>query len=227
MAFKKFWVIGLIFALMFLLSENVSAMTFSKIIPIGEVGFPAQAPYQGFVVKGENYNSGTPYIENYNYADETPVKTYTKGTARFENLYCKYDFNLSDNPIKFGGKDNYILELDGSDKKIFRIENDGGINLYVVYHNYCVTELNILGTQKNGKWVNYVNSKKLSEIYFNGNDGYKMDGGIIYEIPTCDKNFIVIKYRRWHWDDVSEPEGEFRFKWNDAAQLFDIEHKIY
>ena len=87
--------------------------------------------------------------------------------------------------------------------------------------------MNILGTQKNGKWVNYVNSKKLSDIYFNGNDGYKMDGGIIYEIPTCDKNFIVIKYRRWHWNDVSEPEGEFRFKWNDAAQLFDIEHKIY
>lgn len=232
MAFKKFWVMIFMFAVMFLLSENVSAMTFSKIVKIGEVGFPAQAPYQGFVVRGEFYNSGTPYIENYKYEDGTPIKTYKAGTARFgsepNDLYCHYDFNLSDKPIKFGGKNNYILELDGSDKNIFSIENDGGIKLYVVYHNYCVTELNILGTQKNGKWVNYVNTKNLSEIYFNGNEGYKKDGGIIYNVPICRNDTIVIQYGRWHWaEEVSEPEGEFRFKWNDAAQWFNIEHIIY
>ncbi len=234
MSCKKFGLVALIFMIMFILSENVAAMTFSKIEKIGEVGFPTQAPYHGFSIRGEFYNSGTPYVEEYNYIDDgTPIKTYTKGTARFgsepNDLYCKYDFNLDfpDKPIKFGGKNNYILGLDGSDKDIFSIENNGGIKLYVVYHNYCVTQLNILGTQKNGKWVNYIDSKKISETYFGGNEGYKKDGGIIYDVPTCRNDTIVIKYRRWYWKGRSEPEGEFRFKWDDAAQWFGVEHIVY
>ena len=227
MTCKKFWVATLIFAIMFLLSENVFAMKFSQPVKIGEVGFPAQAPYHGFVVRGESNNSGTPYVEEFNYSDGTPIKTYTKGVARFgDNLYCKYDFD-SDNPIKFGGKDNYILNSDGSDKEIFQIENDGGINLFVVYHKYCVTDLKIFGTQKNGKWINFIDSKKISVDYFNGNEGYKKDGGIIYDLPACRDDTIIVKYRSWHWDGESEPKGEFQFKWNDAAQIFNVKHIIY
>ena len=228
MTCKKFWIVSVIFAAMFLLSANVDAMTFSQIKKIGDVGFPAQAPYHGFIVKGENYNSGTPYVEEFKYSDGTPIKTYTVGVARFGNdLYCKYDFNSDDTPIKFGGKNNYILNLDGSDKEVFKIENEGGINLYVIYHNYCVTDLKILGTQKNGKWVNFIDSKKISADYFDGNDAYKNDGGVIYDIPTCRDEKIIVQYRRWHWNGESEPEGEFQFKWNDAAQLFNVEHIIY
>lgn len=230
MAFKKFWVIILIFAVMFLLSENVFAMTFSQIKKIGEIGFPAQAPYHGFIVRGENYNSGTPYVEEFNYSDDgTPIKTYIEGIARFDNLYCIYDFNFdfSAGPIRFGGKDHYILALDGSDKEIFKIENDGGINFYLIYHNYCGTTLNILGTRRNGNWINFIDSKKISENYFDGNEGYKVDGGIIYNFPICFNDIITIQYRRWHWDGESEPEGEFKFKWNDEAQEFIMEHIIY
>ncbi|MBQ7198434.1 MAG: hypothetical protein IJS29_04130 [Selenomonadaceae bacterium] len=230
MALKKFGLVAVMFAVMFLLSGNVSAMTFSRIVKIGEVGFPAQAPYHGFIVRGENYNSGTPYVEEFNYSDDgTPIKTYTKGTAIFDNLYCNYDFNLdfADKPIKFGGKNNYILGLDGSDKEIFKIENNGGIKLYVIYHNYCGTQLNILGTQKNGNWVNYIDSKKISENYFNSNEGYKKDGGIIYDVPTCRDDTIIIQYRRWYWNGESEPEGEFNFKWDDNAQRFNVEHIVY
>lgn len=230
MACKKFWVASLIFAIMFLLSENVFAMKFSQPIKIGDVGFPTQAPYHGFIVRGESYNSAPPYIEDFRYNDDdTPIKTYTKGIARFDKLYCSYDFNLdfADNPIKFGGKDNYILNSDGSEKEIFKIENDGGINLYVVYHNYCVTDLKILGTRRNGKWITFIDSKKITANYFDGNEGYKKDGGIIYDKPTCRNDTIIIKYRRWHWDEISEPEGEFQFKWDDAAQIFDVAHIVY
>lgn len=233
MACKKFFVTALIFATMFLFSENVFAMTFSQPVKIGEVGFPAQAPYHGFVVRGESYNSGTPYVEEFNYSDGTPIKTYTAGVARFGNepnaLYCKYDFNLdfAASPIKFGGKGNYILGLDGSDKTIFKIENDVGINLFVIYHNYCVTDLKIFGTQKSGKWITFIDSKKISADYFDGNEGYKKDGGIIYDIPICRDDTIIVQYRSWHWDGKSEPIGEFNFKWNDSAQLFNVEHIIY
>lgn len=38
---------------------------------------------------------------------------------------------------------------------------------------------------------------------------------------------IIIQYRRWHWQGESEPEGEFKFTWNDEAQEFNVEHIIY
>lgn len=50
---------------------------------------------------------------------------------------------------------------------------------------------------------------------------------VIYDKPICRNDSIVIVYRRWHWKGMSDPEGEFRFKWDDAAQWFGIEQVVY
>ena len=227
---KKFF--GVIFSLLFMTNSAV-AMTFSQPVEIGTVGFPVQAPYHGFIIDGATTNTGTPYNETEFTYKGKPLQTYTKGVATFGNgndaLFCYYDFTTGDyiNAIKFGGKNNYVLSRTGTDKDILKIENDGGITLYVVYHNYCVSHLNIIGRQKDGKWVNYIDSKEISKNYFSGKDAYKEDGGVIYEKPISSGDTIIIPYYRWHWEGRSEHEGEIRLKWDDAAQWFGIEKIIY
>lgn len=217
-----------------MITNSGFAMAFSQIVEIGEVGFPVQAPYHGFIIRGESYNTGTPYLEDKKYSrSKETLKTYTNGIARFgvgENaLYCNYNFKASDfaRSIKFGGENDYAITLDGTYKEVFRIDNTEKQALYAIYHQYCVSDLNIIGIQKNGKWVSYINSKKISQMYFNGKDAYKEDGGVIYDKPICRNGSIVIVYRRWHWKGMSDPEGEFRLKWDDKAQWFGIEQVVY
>lgn len=45
-----------------ILSCNAFAMNFTQPVKIGEIGFPVQAPYHGFIIKGESYNTGTPFF---------------------------------------------------------------------------------------------------------------------------------------------------------------------
>ncbi len=222
---KKF--LGLLIVLM-MIASNCLAMTFSQPVEIGEIGSPVQSPYHGFVVDGATENNGTSYNENRERRGK-PLITYTKGTARFGDLYCKYNFgrNFNDQTISFGGKNNFILNMDGTFKQIFSIGNDSSLKLYAIRFYYCVTDLKIIGTRKDGKWVVYIDSKKLSDKYFGGKDRYKEDGGVIYDVPTCVGDKIVVTYRRWYWKGISEPEGEFRFKWDDKAQWFGIEQVVY
>ena len=222
---KKF--LGLLLMLM-MIASNCLAMTFSQPVKIGEIGSPVQSPYHGFIVNGATENNGTSYNENRE-REGKPLITYTQGTARFGDLYCKYNFvrNLNGQTISFGGKNNFILNMDGTFKQIFSIGNDSNLKLYAIRFYYCVTDLKIIGTQKDGKWVVYIDSKKLSNKYFGGKDRYKEEGSVLYDVPTCNGNTIVVKYRRWYWKGNSEPEGEFRFKWDDKAQWFGVEQVVY
>ena len=227
---KKFF--GAIFA-MLLISNSAAAMNFSQPVEIGTVGFPVQAPYHGFIIYGATSNTGTPYNEtDFTYKGK-PLQTYTKGVATFgggnDALFCEYDFNTTDfnNAMKFGGKNEYVLSRSGTDKDISKIETDSEFTFYVVYHNYCVSHLNIIGKKKGGQWMNYIDSKNISKIYFDGKDSYKENGGVIYKKPISEGDTIIIPYYRWHWQGDSEIEGEIRLKWDDAAQWFSIDKIIY
>ena len=226
---KKFFA-GMICGLLFI-ADSAFAMTFSQPVKIGEIGFPVQAPYQGFIVEGATSNSGKLYREENTFRGK-PVMTCKKGTAIFgsgeDALYCKYDFDAEiSKAMSFGGKNNFVLTGNGSFKNLFKIDNDSKLALYAIYHNYCVSHLNIIGKQKDGKWVVFLDSKKISEKYFGGKDSYKEEGGVIYDIPTCAGDTIVVTYRRWHWEGKSEAEGELRFKWDESAQWFGVEQVIY
>ena len=219
-----------------MVASNCFAMTFSQPVRIGYVGYTPQPTYKGLPIANATYNDGilqNEKISKWYFRDQNidpnsiNVKTYVKGVAGWDELYCEYDVSTGEGDLKFGGKQNYFLITDTSNKKISKIDTDKGLKIYVLYHNYCYSRLHILGKQENGKWFLYVDSKKISDTYFGGNDGYKKDGGVFYDEPTCNGDTIIVVYRRWHWKGPSEPEGEFRFKWDDAAQWFGIEKIVY
>ena len=212
-----------------LISNSALAMQFTQPVQIGQIGFPVQAPYSGFIITGTTENTGTPHIEEGHFLnDGTPLKTYAKGVASWDKLFCDYDFESDDflHSLQFGGKNNYVLSSDMSFKDIFKIDSDENLTLYVFYHNYCTTHLNIIGLN-GGAWQNYIDSKNISETYFDGNDGYKLDGSVIYDKPTCEFDRIVIPYRRWHWEEESATEGVIVLTWDAAAQWFKIDKIVY
>ena len=212
-----------------LISNSALAMQFTQPVKIGQIGFPVQAPYSGFIITGTTENTGTPHIEEGHFLnDGTPLKTYAKGVASWDKLFCDYDFESDDflHSLQFGGKNNYVLSSDMSFKDIFKIDSDENLTLYVFYHNYCTTHLNIIGLN-GGAWQNYIDSKNISETYFDGNDGYKLDGSVIYDKPTCEFDRIVIPYRRWHWEEESATEGVIVLTWDAAAQWFKIDKIVY
>ena len=212
-----------------LISNSALAMQFTQPVQIGQIGFPVQAPYSGVIITGTTENTGTPHTEEGHFLnDGTPLKTYAKGVASWDKLFCDYDFKSDDflHSLQFGGKNNYVLSSDMSFKDIFKIDSDENLTLYVFYHNYCTTHLNIIGLN-GGAWQNYIDSKNISETYFDGNDGYKMDGSIIYDKPTCEFDRIVIPYRRWHWEEESATEGVIVLTWDAAAQWFKIDKMVY
>ena len=49
----------------------------------------------------------------------------------------------------------------------------------------------------------------------------------VYNQPVTRGEYIIIPYCRWYWQGKSAPEGEFRLKWDDAAQWFGIEQVVY
>ena len=219
-----------------MIAANCFAMTFSQPVKLGYIGYTSQPSYKCLPIANATYNDGITenepvskmYFRDLNIdPNSMNVKTYLKGVAGWDELFCEYDITKNYNKLKFGGKKNYILTTDSTSKKILKIDNDKRMKFYVLYHNYCVSHLHILGKQKNGKWVVYIDSKKLSNKYFGGKDAYKEDGGVIYDEPTCREDSIVVTYRRWHWKGTSKPEGEFRFKWDESAQWFGVEHIVY
>ena len=217
---KKF--LGLLVMFM-MISSNCLAMTFSQPVKLGEIGTPVQAPYHGFVVEGATKNDGAAYKENHEHKGK-PLTTYTRGTACFDELYCRYDFK--DDSIRFGGENNFVLNMNGTYKKIFSIANDAGLKLYAIYYSYRLTDLKIFGTRKNGKWVVYIDSKKIDDKYFGGNNGGYI-GNVRYDVPTCAGDTLIVTYRRLERTGISETEGEFRFKWDDEAQWFGVEQVVY
>ena len=220
MAFKNFLVM-VIFAVMFLLSENVSAMTFSQPVKIGYIGH-YRDPYEGMPISGESYNSGKLYPERKGFEG----KTYVVGIARFGNgsnaLYCSYDCN--DRYLKFGGQDNYVVSLGDGDKKIYRIDSDEGLTLYVLDE---VSFVNIIGRQRDGKWVVYVRGDILTDKYFNGKMAYNGWEGVQYGKFKVERDTVTIPYSYQLDGGEMIEEGELRFKWDDAAQGFSIEKVVY
>ena len=206
--------------------ENVSAMTFSQPVKIGMINVSQVGKSAGGVsIEGATYNDGE-YFSKYPY-NVGNNKSYGKGISRFgdgeDALYFHYDMYKS--VTKFGGKNisNTV------DKKIFcdeiyKITSDGGVTLYPIRFIYGSESLyTIIGRQKDGKWVTFINSDELARKYL----GFIEFGTVAYPVfsLSCEGDTLVMKYRTLRRSKVFE--GEFRFKWDDAAQWFGIEHIVY
>ena len=230
---KKFLVI--LGALM-IFSSNCLAMTFSQPIKIGGIGFPIQAPYNGYIVKGATKNSGQPYLEKSEWI-ETPTYTYKKGVAQWGNginaLFCDYTYSVPPSnsdawktAIKFGGKGNYIIATSSIYKDIYRIDSNEGLTIYSILQFSGSEQINIIGRQRNGKWVSYIDSSILTDRYFNGQQSYKASDGVHYDNPQVKNDTLIIPYK-YQIQFKVVTKGEFRFKWDNKAQWFGIEQVVY
>lgn len=105
---------------------------------------------------------------------------------------------------------------------VYKIPTDSTIKLYATREWYgSDSDWTIFGTKQNGEFVKYLDTLNITEKYF----GIKIEGGaspIVYDVPKCSGDTIVIPYRNRNGRD-----GEFRFKWDDAAQWFSVEQVKY
>ena len=219
--------IFLILVALTIFSSNCFAMIFSQPVEVGEIGFPIQSPYHGYVVKGAKYNDGVPYHENEKFIGK-PMTTYTEGTARFgvgeDALYCVYKYG-DNSYIKFGGKNNCTISISGHNT-IYKINTDRGLTLYMMRLHSGTSHFDIIGRQKDGRWFYYIDTLKISGDYFNGQETYKSSDGVIYEEPKFQNDVIIIPYKYQSKFKIVA-RGEFRFKWDETAQWFGIEQVVY
>ena len=225
--------IFLILTALIIFSSNCFAMTFSQPVKIGGIGFPTQAPYHGYEINGATKNNGESYLENSTLI-KNPFYTYTKGNAQWgignNALYCNYlwDSKGSGSFIKFGGKNNYIISTEGQYKRIYRIDTDEGLTVYSIVSISGSEHINIIGRQKDGKWVSYIDSVILTHKYFGGKQAYKASDGVHYKTPEIQNDTIIIPYDFSSVNGRSiTTKGEFRFKWDEKAQWFGIEQVVY
>ncbi|MBR1419698.1 MAG: hypothetical protein IJ575_01365 [Selenomonadaceae bacterium] len=202
-----------ILAILFSICQNCFAMNFSEFVKLGGTSYP---PW-GIEIKNATSNT------------ETPKKVhdgviYENGIAQFGNgddsIYCHYS-SPSAMESYFGDKDksNAIkIEEELYGTSISQIKNDSDAKIYLLHsigassHSYIC-----LGKKNDGTWVKYFDTREIAKKYFNA---WAMVSDAI-----LDNDTIIIGYStRGTRENRSSQRGEFRFKWDDAAQWFSVEH---
>lgn len=243
---KKF--LGLLVMLM-IIASNCLAMTFSQPVKTGFSVWWLQAG-GGMSVNGASENKGDFYKREYNGktiiydgSDRNGSIRYGKGIARWGNgidsLYAHYNaYNIkNDANIHFGDKNiNNTVPINAFvfGEEIFKITSDIGITFYIIHTSYDLPDekwWTLIGRRTDGVWVKYFDSLNVTEKYF-GKQGNVWEGKSI-----CCDNFrvngdtMVVEYSRYHKNIGKRGEfikkGEFRFKWDEAAEWFGVEHVVY
>lgn len=233
---KKFF--GVFFLLM-IFSSNCFAMTFSQPVEIGKVG---GLPTGGFWINGATYNNGTSY-KNGQFDKEWKTKLYEKGTAVFGSgrnpLYVHYDCSMKKNSQyqdryspKFGNKNaTRTVSLgagEGQAVHISQMKNDGNITLYLLCGEGSVAatvDYVLLGVRTDGAWVKYFDTREITNKYFGENLSFSKRPW--YKNFFCQGDTLIIGYERHQGKRGYVKEGEFQFKWDDAAQWFGVEQIVY
>ena len=212
--------------------KTATAMTFFQPVKIGMV---SGTPQGGFVIEGASYNNGTYYKNS---------QLYEKGIAFFGNgdksLYVHYDCSQKVNhnyweiySPKFGDKNakkTVSLEAgEGYSVTIYQINNDSGIILYLLRGDGSVagtTNYVLLGRRSDDVvFVKYFDTRDVNKNYF----GEKLNLSTTpwYTKFYCQGSTMIIEYNRNYIQQGYIKEGEFRFKWDEAAQWFDVEQVVY
>ena len=208
---KKFLLMWIVFVMCFMTFGNCSAINFSKSAELGNMG--QYGPY-GITIEGASEINA----EKNNRGKTT---TYLKGIARFgKSLYFYFDFkkNLS----KFGGKNFsdavsvYVLE---GGTRIYKLQNDQNLEMYLFFtETGAAGSYKVIGKHKNGKWVTYFDTFDVRREYI----GRAL--GIYLSLYSIQGDTMIFKYTS-HENKFGQ--GEFRFKWDDAAQWFGVEQIKY
>lgn len=216
---KRF--ISLLIILMAMTSTCL-AMTFSQPVKLGRVSDYREAN-EGYEIVGATDNSGSIKKPTSKIAAKY---TYVNGIAKFgiddDAIYFHYN-----NARNYGGKDlnNTFPFTSAYGCDFTQIKTDSDVTLYMVHErDYDIRgeKYILLGRRKDGVFVKYFDTMDLTQIYFDKPKTFR-------EIPYyakwhCIGNTIVVEYGRLN---STSSEGEFRFKWDEAAQWFGVEQVVY
>ena len=109
---------------------------------------------------------------------------------------------------------------------LFRVKASNGKVFYCINFAYGPdSQWCIVGCHSNGKFVKYIDTEEISKRYFGITTTQMGAPFVIYNKLRCDGDTIFIKYTSAHRDEGIK--GEFRFKWDEAAQWFSVEQVAY
>lgn len=208
---------------------NAFAMQFEQPEKIGDVG---GVPTVGFIIRGTSTNSGTLNVRG-------KFKVYDKGVATFgrgdDELYFYYDCTKKDktsNLPQFGGKSKANLVAvranEGENCSVSRLPNDSNITMYLLKNTGPVagtTNYILLGKRGDGIFVKYIDMELVLKQYF-GKEHFGMKGPW-FNNCYVQGDTVVIEYQLFAFKQGYYKGGEFRFKWDEAAQWFGVEQVVY
>lgn len=220
-----------------MIASNCFAMTFSQPVEVGSISVGLQSPMGGFFIKNASYNDGNYYTK----LKKDNKISYGKGIAVFgegkDALYVHYDYDknggnflsFQSTSTKFGDKDvsNTVDIAVGYSGTIHQIKSDSGITFYSIQYGYKYSSFYIIGKRQDGKWIKYIDSHNVEKMYYKGEVenflGYWEKPHYTNKV-ICNGDMITMPY---DWLGKEKIKGEFRFKWDTAAQWFSVEHVVY
>ena len=225
---KNFFVvlsaIVLIGVIYFSTMRSCSAITFYQLVKIGDVG---QNDSYGISIEGASE------IKAVQGKSLGKYESYSKGKARFgQSLYFyfdhdklreigRYDSEITDEISRFGSSNPAnsvpIFVLEGG-TQIYQIKNDQGRELYLFITETARMDEVVAGTTKDGKWVKFIDSNDFRIKYPSDMGRW---GHFICKLRN---DTLILECQGW--SDRSKIR-EFRFKWNDSTQWFDVEKIFY
>ena len=205
---KKFLVLLMMFLM---ITSNCFAMTFSQTVEIGSLVFP---PEKGVLVKGASYSTLNQFGK---WQGESLYNNI--GVLRWGNESNGIYYVFDKYPPHFGGKNKNFPVNVMVETYINQIKNDGNVIIYLIKndgHASFARSYVLLGKRSDGEWVKYFDTNELVKKYFGANR-------MVLDNAYCQGNTIIIKCK----DVKNAYIGEFRFKWDDKAQWFGVEHVGY
>ncbi len=207
-------------------SGTVFAMQFYQMEKIGSIGVSQRNG--GIRIENSIYNSGK-YFNKY---DKNNTTSYDKGFAKFgkgdEALYIYYNsYQKEPSIMRVGTEDvNNTIVMNMHWDSLFRVKASNGKVFYCINFAYGPdSQWCIVGCHSNGKFVKYIDTEEISKRYFGITTTQTGAPFVIYNKLRCDGDTIFIEYTSAHRDEGIK--GEFRFKWDEAAQWFSVEQVVY
>ena len=220
---KKF-LLGVVLSVL-LTANSALAMTFSQPVEIGAIIYP---PTNGILIKNAISNSGSLIGKFQN------ENIYDRGIAQFgSNADAIFVHYAPHEELYFGSKNKSSAMKIASGlygTTIFQIKNDSETKFYILRNNEAtIGYINYvcLGKQKDGTFVKYFSTDELMQRYFGIISDRKKRSTIYVEKMYCQGSTIVIEYKRSQEKQLPTTVGEFRFKWDDKAQWFSVDHIVY
>lgn len=217
---KKFFLV----LLLLMISANCFAMNFSQPVQIGKIIY---APTNGIEVENATYASNKP-IDKFKNLVTYPSDTLLKFGDDENAIFVHHRSGYKNYP-NFGSKNisnSVSVEPGLYGCTIFQLNNDKNIKMYIVRPDEAmavVLNYTLLGKMNDGTFVKYLSFRDTWNKYVGNN---RKNGRPFTEGIHCDKDTVVIEYARYDRGKKIKT-GEFRFKWDETAQWFGVEHVVY